>query len=350
MKYLNILAVLLCLTLLQCGVASKTPFVPEDNPVRFDAAIGDWEFEVSHDPDKKIGFKEYLDQHRDEHSKPTLVSIHHVDGFDYQFDICEKGCDNFSLHFIKLGETMYASFRAMPNGTPNTNFGKFYAPDLYGVAKIETTCACVIRFRTIGKRGVKPPTIKLLITEETIPQDVTRYFTAVPEQLLAETERLNYWEDTYYLSNKDKGACAPIFGIAPGVFFLPGASIGSGWNMDDERGLAFGAEISATYFFGGFAGFGPWTGGYLNMLYDTGTESTRSSVGPEIGWGPVGMDGGYVLDLAGGTARHGVQIRGVFSLSIIQGFVRFGYIQEYGPDIAGGMLFKYPLRLTNDRE
>lgn len=354
MKQWYILSVPLYLTLLHCGVAAKTPFVSEDERMRFDVAIGKWEFEVSDKRKNKISAKEYIGQHSDpDYDKnKTLIIIRRLQDRDYQFDVCEaKGCDAFSLRFIPQDGKTYASFRAIPNGPNKTNFGKFYAPDLYGVAKIESAGSCTIQFRTIGKRNVTvPPTIKSLVTEYDPPQEVTRYFTAAPVKLLAETERLNYWEDTYFLSNTDKGECDPFVGVVPGVFFLPGASIGSGWNIDDEQGLTFGVEASATYFFGGPAGFGFWTGGYLNTLYDTGTEGTRSSIGPEIGWGPVGIDSGYVLDLAGGTVRHGFQTRGVLSLSIIQAFVRFGYLQDYGADVGGGALIKVPLRLTDDSE
>lgn len=350
MKHLNILVMLLCLMLLRCGVASKTQFISDDDRVRFDVAIGSWDYSATPEHNKDITFLEYLKQHRDEAGKRPLLSVHHVKDRDYELVICQTNeCDTFSLRFIRRGKIIYASFREIPNGEPHSQFGKVYAPDLYGIAKIDMYAGCVIRVQMIGKRREMPSTINALITEEKLPKNNNRKVTTVPEKLFAETERLNYWADEpFYFINKNKGMCIPVIGTASGVFVSPGVSISSGWGKDGEHSVALGTEFSALYFHGGFAGFGTWTGGYLDVLYDTGTKGIRSSIGPEIGWGPFGIDGGYVLDLAGGKAHHGVQARGLFSISFVQGFARLGYIQGYGTDFGGGMLVKIPFRLTND--
>src|SRR5687767_2795413 len=75
------------------------------------------------------------------------------------------------------------------------------------------------------------------------------------------------------------------------------APVGLTLGVGVPSGAAFiGGEASFVYFKGrdGVRGKGavaaPWAGGYLDALYDVQRERTRLSLGPELGYGPYGLD------------------------------------------------------------
>lgn len=100
--------------------------------------------------------------------------------------------------------------------------------------------------------------------------------------------------------------------------------------------------------------FGPkvrqagWLGVYADALWDFGTDSGRVSIGPELGWGIVGIDGGYASLWADGTQHHGVAMRATFGVPGALGYVRRDAFQGGHRVWEIGLLLKFPIPLTGE--
>jgi hypothetical protein len=94
-----------------------------------------------------------------------------------------------------------------------------------------------------------------------------------------------------------------------------------------------------------------WVGGYVDFGYDFAADRARLTVGPEIGSGFFGIDGGYALELGGPSARHGYVIRPLLSLGVIMIGARLGHFFGDAEETFGevGLLFKIPLEIAVDR-
>jgi hypothetical protein len=88
-----------------------------------------------------------------------------------------------------------------------------------------------------------------------------------------------------------------------------------------------------------------WLGGYLDVTRDFASGRTRASVGPELGLGPFGVDGGYLVELSGSQRRQGFAVRPMLSLAYLSLTGRLGYL--FGAQTAAfgevGALVKIPL-------
>ena len=62
-------------------------------------------------------------------------------------------------------------------------------------------------------------------------------------------------------------------------------------------------------------------GTYVDLLDDFGTNTRRLSIGPEVGLGFFGIDGGYLLSSHDRILNHGFQLRALF---FFIGFVGIG--------------------------
>ncbi len=129
------------------------------------------------------------------------------------------------------------------------------------------------------------------------------------------------------------------------VFIPVGGSIGYGLNpkkLDD--GVTLGGEVSAVVV-DTYRLF--WGGGYADVVHDFGSEATRLSIGPEIGWAVFGIDGGVVLSTLDG-AHAGFCGRFLLSFVFAHAFIRLGHIIDapregtYGEV---GVMFKLPIPL-----
>ena len=88
-----------------------------------------------------------------------------------------------------------------------------------------------------------------------------------------------------------------------------------------------------------------WFGGYADGAHDFANRATRSSVGPELGVGPVGLDGGYLLELAPAGHRQGFAVRLVASASLLSITGRVGHFTGGAAETFGevGLLLKLPV-------
>jgi hypothetical protein len=95
-----------------------------------------------------------------------------------------------------------------------------------------------------------------------------------------------------------------------------------------------------------------WVGGYVDFGRDFASDRTRLSVGPEIGSGFFGIDGGYAAEFGGPSVRHGCVIRPLLSLGVIMLGGRLGHFFGDAEETFGevGLLFKFPIELAVDRK
>ncbi len=63
-----------------------------------------------------------------------------------------------------------------------------------------------------------------------------------------------------------------------------------------------------------------WIGGYVDAVYDSMPHRARLTLGPELGRGNFGLDGGIAIQPSG--SRVGAALRGVATLGVIAVYVR----------------------------
>lgn len=151
------------------------------------------------------------------------------------------------------------------------------------------------------------------------------------------------------LGNDAHADAGPKFGNG---FWLPvGASLGGAFRSDLPNGFVLGAEVSAVYLWvEGDAG-GAWLGGVADAVWDFGTDAFRHRVGPEIGWGPVGVDVAYLGQARDGAYDPGINIRGLFTLAIVSIYGGYGHLfVDGGGGSYGefGGLVKFPIPIDVD--
>jgi hypothetical protein len=138
------------------------------------------------------------------------------------------------------------------------------------------------------------------------------------------------------------------FATAPGPTPSPRA-----WTV--PLGLATGWSIHRNAADGAYLGFEVsvartqtrsllWLGGYGDVVRDFAAKTTRLSAGPEIGVGPFGLDGGYLIELWPGGHRQGFVVRPLISTSLLAITGRFGHFTGSAPETFGevGVLLKVP--------
>lgn len=96
-----------------------------------------------------------------------------------------------------------------------------------------------------------------------------------------------------------------------GEYVLVGLDLGATW--DDDFGGLFGIELSMSTL-----ERGSWAGYFVSAAWDTALDVGRLTVGPEVGWGVVGLDLGVSIDT---EARVRGRLRGVLTLALIGGYV-----------------------------
>jgi hypothetical protein len=97
-----------------------------------------------------------------------------------------------------------------------------------------------------------------------------------------------------------------------------------------------------------YAGYGvaTWLGLYGDLVRDLGSDTTRLTVGPEVGHELAGVDGGMLLQL-GDQSRWGVTARLVGTIGVLAIYARWGHFLSDGdlPDqdfVELGILVKFP--------
>jgi hypothetical protein len=92
-----------------------------------------------------------------------------------------------------------------------------------------------------------------------------------------------------------------------------------------------------------------WFGGYVDGDYDFGTNTIRFTLGPEIGWDFLGLDGGVAVERTPDKTNVGYALRGVFTLAFVQGFERVEVFGDGSAQVEAGVLVKRPKDLHKGR-
>ena len=139
-----------------------------------------------------------------------------------------------------------------------------------------------------------------------------------------------------------------------------GANVGVSSHDQIANGFVLGAEASLVFLHLGAGNPPPdadapgvpsgtpgWVGLYTDVVRDTGSDTTRFTIGPELGITVVGVDGGLLAQL-GDEGRWGLTVRPVLTLGVLALYGRFGHFMDDLPEpefFETGLLIKVPLPL-----
>lgn len=126
------------------------------------------------------------------------------------------------------------------------------------------------------------------------------------------------------------------------AWFLMGGAMGGGSFGSPGGGGFAGGELSLAW-----TRSGVWAGLYGDASYDFGHGATTLTLGPELGWLLLGLDGGLGVRLGrSDQAELGAQVRGLLTLGNVALFGRYGHWPGSARDKhvgQVGVLLKLPL-------
>lgn len=130
------------------------------------------------------------------------------------------------------------------------------------------------------------------------------------------------------------------------TFFVP-VGLNVGGAMGPYGRFHVGGELSAVWTRTAFSSekpLGLFWGLYADGLYVL-NKGGRFTVGPELGWSILGVDGGYELITDGGTYRHGAALRAFVHIPnlYVTAYSRGHHVSEGNPFFDFGVLLKLPL-------
>ncbi len=148
------------------------------------------------------------------------------------------------------------------------------------------------------------------------------------------------------------------------LFLHTGVNLGVSINDEADDGFVLGGETSLVLLHfddddqvehdaPGVPAFGDasWVGMYADVIRDTASDTTRLSLGPELGHELIGIDGGVLAQL-GDDRRWGLTVRPALTFGFATLYGRWGHFLDDRPDpdvVEGGLLVKLPLRLWGRR-
>lgn len=125
------------------------------------------------------------------------------------------------------------------------------------------------------------------------------------------------------------------------VYFLAGGPIGvstaPGFTLGGEVSLACWGCIRVTDL--------SWLGGYADVIRDFGADSFRVTVGPELGFGPLAIDGGLAISTRQGDTELGWVARGLITFGVVAAYGRLIEVPRESTHGEFGLLLKYYWRL-----
>jgi hypothetical protein len=127
------------------------------------------------------------------------------------------------------------------------------------------------------------------------------------------------------------------------IYIKPGVTVGGGWTHESGTDFTLGGEVSVLFWHEAM-----YAGLVVDGLYDWQRGGARLMVGPELGLGYFGIDGGYVRDFAGGGA-HGGAVRGFISVGIAALYVRYTALYHAPDSVDFGLMLKLPLPVWQKR-
>lgn len=139
----------------------------------------------------------------------------------------------------------------------------------------------------------------------------------------------------------------PKFGN--GLWLPVGLSLGGAFRGDLPTGFVLGGEVSAVYLWMEDTPEGMWLGGVADAVWDFGSDAFRHRLGPEIGWGPLGVDLAYLGQARDDSYHPGLSVRGVFTLAVVSLYGGYGhvFVDGEGADFGEfGGLIKFPIPIA----
>lgn len=152
---------------------------------------------------------------------------------------------------------------------------------------------------------------------------------------------------------------------APGWFLLPGLSLGGAATLVASAParwtFTLGGEVSAAYLWGT-----TWAGVYADGQWSTPGDRGRLGVGAEVGWAMVGVEAGWVAQLAppsaGQPAHHGLRLGALATTGAVSWYLRWVHLPAQAGGGAShlahlavqntvelGLLLKWPVGLSDQR-
>ena len=128
-------------------------------------------------------------------------------------------------------------------------------------------------------------------------------------------------------------------GYRPVRYFLAGLTTGASFATDHNGGYV-GLELSNAWLYKGI-----WAGGYVDGAYDFGQQAPTFSIGPEVGFWVVGMDGGLAARVYDGEFEVGPTLRGLITIGFVGLYYRYSYWPQALRDFRvhqAGLLIKFP--------
>lgn len=127
-----------------------------------------------------------------------------------------------------------------------------------------------------------------------------------------------------------------------GWYAPSGVSVGASLHPERPNGVVLGFEQSLVYQRGPRAGL--WGGIYADIQRDFGARWTRLSVGPELGYGVVGLDFGAAAIWRDGRVDTALQGRLLATIGVAAVYGRLGVIPGGADERYGeiGLLLKWP--------
>ena len=125
------------------------------------------------------------------------------------------------------------------------------------------------------------------------------------------------------------------------VYLLAGGPVG----VTTQPGFVIGGELSIACWGCIHLTDLSWFGAYVDVLRDFGVDEFRGSVGPEFGFGPIGVDGGLLVSRDSNDTDLGWTARALITSGIVGVYGR--YLKFPGEPRSGefGVLLKYHWRL-----
>jgi hypothetical protein len=119
-----------------------------------------------------------------------------------------------------------------------------------------------------------------------------------------------------------------------GTGAVVGGELSGGWLLLDDDQIAHWHGTATAMRM-------PWFGGYVDTVYDAKLSQARFSFGPEIGYGPVGFDGGLVAQ----GPHSGIAARVVLTTAFVTLYARYDHIFDTAGEsgfVELGVLLKVP--------
>ena len=126
-----------------------------------------------------------------------------------------------------------------------------------------------------------------------------------------------------------------------GFYLTPGFSLAGASNLDQGTGFAPAAALHLMHWKSGFK-----LGLASEWAYDFNREASRILLAPSIGFGPYGIDAGYLAELGEDRTRHGAMIR-LYVAFLVRLHIGYAWMPDAPDFLEWGLQIKLPLRIPD---